>query len=403
MGFPFFKRSVEQRETIQSSDPRMVEFFGMGGSTGITNEQALQVPAVWGAINFIAGTMAGLPLHVFDKKPKGERKRVSKGVGDVLGKIVNEEESSFQWRYQMFSTGVLTSGRFVTYIERDKKGEAVNLFPIIGATCERMENGKKRYVQNLKDGKKKYYKASDVIDIPFMLKDDLITARSPLRSCSTAISKAYHANEYGAKLFSNGGLPAFTLEGPFGDGKSAARGAKDIETATKEAAKRGGNVLAIPLGHSLKELGQSPEALQMIETQGFGVLEVARIFLLPPTFLQDLSNGTFSNTEQQDLQLVKHTIKRWCEQVEAELNLKLFGREATRYAEFNLDGLMRGDFMSTMQGNAVGIQSGQITPEETRDKRNLSKKPGADQLFIQGATVPINQTGTDKGADNVKE
>ena len=119
--------------------------------------------------------------------------------------------------------------------------------------------------------------------------------------------------------------------------------------------------------------------------------------------MQDLSNGTFSNTEQQDLQLVKHTIKRWCEQVEAELNLKLFGREATRYAEFNLDGLMRGDFMSTMQGNAVGIQSGQITPEETRDKRNLSKKPGADQLFIQGATVPINQTGTDKGADNVKE
>ena len=131
----------------------------------------------------------------------------------------------------------------------------------------------------------------------------------------------------------------------------------------------------------------------MIDTQKFAILEVARIFGLPPTFLQDLSNGTFSNTEQQDLQLVKHTIKRWCEQMEAEMNLKLFGLNSQSYVEFNLDGLMRGDFMSTMQGNAIGIQSGQITPEETRDKRNLSKKDGADQLFIQGATIPIDKAG----------
>jgi HK97 family phage portal protein len=136
----------------------------------------------------------------------------------------------------------------------------------------------------------------------------------------------------------------------------------------------------------------------MIDTQKHAVLEVARIYGLPPTFLQDLSNGTFSNTEQQDLQLVKHTVKRWAEQIEAELNLKLFGRGSKRYAEFNLDGLMRGDFMSTMQGNAIGIQSGQITPDETRTKRNLPPMEGGDQLFIQGATVPITKAGENMGA-----
>jgi HK97 family phage portal protein len=397
--WPFNKEEPRASTITQAeTDVSLLRAFGLVGDGSITTEQALQVPAVWDAINFISGTIAGLPLQVFDKKRNGERVQVKgvikSGVGELLGKNVNDFYSSFQWRYDMFSTGVLPEGRFVTYIERDNSGAPINLFPIAGATCE-IINGLKVYKQKIQDGKDKIYAAADVIDITFMLKADLATARSPLRTCSTAIAKAYHANAYGAKLFKNGGLPSFVLQGPFGSEKAAVRGSANIEAVTKEAAQNGANVIAVPLGHKLEALGFSPDQLQMIETQKHAVLEVARIYGLPPTFLQDLSNGTFSNTEQQDLQLVKHTVKRWVEQIEAELNLKIFGRDSKRYAEFNLDGLMRGDFMSTMQGNAVGIQSGQITPNETRSKRNLPTANGGDQLFIQGATIPINMAGKD--------
>ena len=81
---------------------------------------------------------------------------------------------------------------------------------------------------------RKYFPAVDVIDITFMLKRDLATPRSPLGTCSTAIAKAYHANKYGAKLFENGGLPAFILQGPFGSEGGAKRGAANIEEVTKE-------------------------------------------------------------------------------------------------------------------------------------------------------------------------
>ena len=84
--------------------------------------------------------------------------------------------------------------------------------------------------------------------------------------------------------------------------------------------------MALPLGHELKAVGFSPEDMQLLELQKFCVEQIARIYSLPPVFLQDLSTGTFSNVEQQDIHYVKHRLRRWIEQTEQEMNLKLFGR-----------------------------------------------------------------------------
>ena len=148
--------------------------------------------------------------------------------------------------------------------------------------------------------------------------------------------------------------------------------------------------MALPLGHELKPLGFSPDDMQLLELQRFCVEQVARIYSLPPVFLQDLTHGTFANTEQQDLHFVKHTIKRWVEQTEAEINLKIFGRNSRTYAEFNVEGLLRGDFKTRMEAHATSIQNGIRTPNEVRDIENLEPMPEGDSLMIQGATVPIS-------------
>ena len=392
--FGFGKKEKRSATFTNSTAASIAELFGVGGDAGVTQEQALGVPAVWAAVNFLSGTLAGLPLNVYDKDSKGNKKKVKASkaapVVDMLAHAVNDDCSSFQWRFDLF-TAVFTEGRAVTYIERDAAGRAINLFPLIAPTVERLKNGRKRYRAG-----GKFYDQSDVIDLTFMLKSDLLSHRSPLRQCAVAIGKAVNAGEYGSKLFKNGGLPAFVLQGPFGSEKSAQRASADIAEATKEAARKGGNVLAIPTGHKLDPLGGDPEKMQLVETQGFGVVEVARIYQLPPTFLQDLSRATFSNSEQQDLHLVKHTLKRWVEQTEAELNLKLFGRGSSRFVEFNMDGLLRGDYKTRMEGNSLAIQTGQLTPNEARAMDNREGLEGGDKLFIQGATVPLaTQTGQD--------
>jgi HK97 family phage portal protein len=392
----FEARSIE----VPQSAPNFLEVFGISGPATVSMEEALGVPAVWAAINFISGTIAGLPIGVFDKGAKGEKRKIKRGpLVSMLRNAVNDEYTSFQWRMDMFSTGVLTEGRFVTYIERDSRDNPINLFPLPGATVERSDLGRKVYKEPGHNGKR--YAARDVLDLTFLLKADLLSHRSPLRQCAVAIGKAVNSNEYGSKLFKNGGLPAFALQGPFGSEKAAMRGADNIAEATKEAAKKGANVLAIPLGHKLDPLGSDPEKMQLVETQRFAVEEIARIYSLPPTFLQDLTHGTFSNTEQQDLHFVKHTLKRWIEQLEAEMNLKFFGRDAKRFVEFNVDGLLRGDYKTRMEGNSTAIQTGQLTPNEARAMDNREELPGGDKLFIQGATVPLDgHTGAAEGGTN---
>jgi HK97 family phage portal protein len=401
-----FGKAEKREATFTQSEPRsFMEIVGLSGPATVSMEEALGVPAVWAAINFLSGTIAGLPLNVYDIDGDGNKKKLPAGkinpVVGVLHKAVNDSYSSFQWRFDMFNA-ILTDGRSVTYIERNRQGQVTNLFPLVNATVERMSDGRKRY-KHQAGGVTRYYDQADVLDMTFMLRSDLLNHRSPLKQCAVAIGKAVNSNKYGSKLFANGGLPSFALTGPFGGGNAAMRASKDIAQATSKAASEGGNVLAIPLGHELKALGSDPEKMQLVETQGFSVVEIARIYSLPPTFLQDLSSATFSNSEQQDLHLVKHTLKRWVEQFEAEMNLKLFGRDSTRYVEFNMDGILRGDYITRMTGNSTAIQTGQLTPNEARKLDNRQPLAGGDVLYIQGATIPLESSGQETNAQRSEQ
>jgi HK97 family phage portal protein len=134
----------------------------------------------------------------------------------------------------------------------------------------------------------------------------------------------------------------------------------------------------------------------MTDGQRFAVEQIARLFNLPPVFLQDLTRATFTNSEQQDLHLVKHLVGQWAQALEEEMNLKLFGqRNGGRYVEHNLDGLLRGDFKTRADAVAALVQCAVYKPEEGRKYmgQEPSGNPAADKLYIQGATVPLEKSG----------
>lgn len=390
-----FGRKKEERSgmTATQSSPQLIEVLGLrefmaGGAVSV--DQALGVPAVWTAVNLLAGTLAGLPLQVYRKK-KDSRERVTTGLAPILHDAVNDEMTSFQWRKYTFER-VFTTGRAFTFIERNASGRVMNLWPLDPdrVTVRRGEKGTV-YVLN-DNGKKKEYKASEVIDLPFMLKSDGVTHRGPIQSNKDAIARAIAATQYGARFLENGGIAPFAVTGPFQSKDALKRASDDMQAAVKQAASDGRQYVTLPMGLEIKQIASNPENTQLVETQRFAVEEVARIYSIPPVFLQDLTHGTFSNTEQQDLHFVKHTIKRWVEQAEQEMNLKLFGRGSSQYVEFNMDGLLRGDFKTRMEGYATAIQNGVMMPKEARDKENMADAEGSDRLFMQGATVPITET-----------
>jgi HK97 family phage portal protein len=387
----FRSKKPEERATVTQSSERFFEVLGLspsGGTGQIVNAKtALGVPAVFAAVNFISGTIAGLPLHVYRRDGEG-RERVSDGVAALLHDAPSDELTSYAWRQYTF-TRILTGGRGLTQIVRNGRGQVVELVPMEpSSTTVRRVGGKKFYDYDI-DGKKVRYPARDVIDLPFMLDEDGLSHISPISANRVAIGRAQAVQEYASRFFDNGGVPPFAVTGNFQSGKALNRASDDLHDAVKRAAKEGRQALTLPSGLEIKTIGADPEKTQLLETQRFCVEEIARIYSLPPTFLQDLTHGTYSNTEQQDLHFAKHTLKRWVEQFEQELNLKLFGRGSEYFVEFSMDGLLRGDFKTRMDGYAQGIQNGVMTPNEARRMENRPEMDAGGKLMIQGATVPI--------------
>jgi HK97 family phage portal protein len=381
-------RSIEN-PTIPVSAEAFMAFFGVasGNLPTVTIETALGVPAVQGAVTFLSGSMANLPLHVYrDKDGTGEK------AGGPLQRIVNEapnpEWSSFGWRKYLWQQ-VFTGGRGLSWIERAGTS-IVGVWPMNPTKTEiRMDGLSKTYRYD----NRITYPAADVIDVPFMLKADQVSSYSPIIMGAKAIQIALAMGDYAGNFFAGGGVPPLALSGPLPQGAEAMKRAMaDINRSIDAAKNSSKNIFPMPPGHELKPVGFDPEKGQMTDARRFQIEEIARIYNLPPVFLQDLTHGTFSNSEQQDLHLVKHLISQWAKAFEDELNLKLFGaKNNNRYVEHSLDGLLRGDFKSRMEALASGVQNANLTPNEARAFENRPAMEHGDKLYIQGATVPLGE------------
>lgn len=388
------KRSIENPAVSLSSAQAWASVFQSWSSSSaagavVTVEGALGVPAVWAAVSFLSRTLAALPLHAYRVTADGPVK-IKGGVQAIVHEAVNAEWTSYDWREYLFWQ-MFTEGRGLSWIER-AGSKVVGIWPMETAkTGVELRSGRRFYRYTDADGTK-IYPAADVIDLPFALRPDQLRAYSPIDKCRNAIGLAIAMETYAGNYFKGGGVPPLALVGPLPQGADAMKRAMgDINRAVDNARSADKPIFPMPPGHELKPVGFDPEKGQMTEARRMQIEEIARAYQLPPVFLQDLTRATFTNAEQQDLHLVKHLIGQWAQQFEQQLTLKLFGQRASRYVEVNLDGLLRGDFKSRAEALARSIQAGYRTPQEARRIENLPDHPNpeANNLFIQGATVPL--------------
>lgn len=66
------------------------------------------------------------------------------------------------------------------------------------------------------------------------------------------------------------------------------------------------------------------------------------------------------------------------------------------FVKFNVDGLLRGDYESRMNGYAIGRQNGWLSANDIRELEDLNRIPadeGGDQYLVNGNMLPLNQAG----------
>ena len=398
LGLRTEQRSIEN-PAVPVSAENFLQYFGIAstGLASVTTDSALTVPAVTAAVGFLSRTLAALPLHAFTNTRKGPVKATGK-LQIVIHENPNERQDSFKFR-QYFWQQVFTGGRGLAYIER--VGGVIEAIYPMDPTRVTIRNAGRDVVYKFGGTD---YASDEIIDVPFMLRPNGLQHYGPIMLASKAIQLSIAMNDYASGFFAGGGVPPLVLVGPMpANAEAMKRAMADVSLSVSAAKNASTPIFPIPVGYELKPVGFDPAKGQMTEARTFQIQEIARAFQIPPVFLQDLTGATYSNVEQQDLHLVKHLIGQWAAALEGEMNLKLFGRmNGGKYVEHNLDGLLRGDFLTRMNGLARSVQSGILTPNEARALENRPQHldPAADQLFMQGATMPIDALGAAQPTNN---
>ena len=101
---------------------------------------------------------------------------------------------------------------------------------------------------------------------------------------------------------------------------------------------------------------------------------------MPPHLVADLSRATFSNIEYQSLNFVMHSLTPWLVRIEQGIikDLLLEEEQDTYFPKFNVDGLLRGDYQSRMNGYATGISNGFLSPNDVHRLENMDLIPAEE-------------------------
>ena len=387
--------------------------FYMGGSTSgktVTERSAMQMTAVYSCVRILAEAIAGLPLHVYRyNSDGGKEKAIDHSLYLILHDEPNPEMSSFVFR-ETLMTHLLLWGNAYAQIIRNSKGEVMALYPLMPnkMSVDRDENGQ-LYYQYLRSvdevgGKSEtvILKPTDVLHIPGLGFDGLV-GYSPIAMAKNAIGLAIATEEYGAKFFANGAAPSGVLEHP-GTIKDPQR-VREAWQSQFGGSQNSGKIAVLEEGMKYTPISISPEQAQFLETRKFQINEIARIFRVPPHMVGDLEKSSFSNIEQQSLEFVKYTLDPWVIRWEQSIMRTLLTPEEKKsyFVKFNLEGLLRGDYQSRMNGYATARQNGWMSANDIRELENLDRIPaeaGGDLYLINGNMLPLQQAGAFANTQN---
>ena len=381
--------------------------FLMGSTTSgkrVNERTSMQMTAVYSCVRILSEAVASLPLNVYRYTDNGgKEKAIDHSLFHLLHDEPNPEMSSFIFR-ETLMTHLLLWGNAYAQIIRNGKGEVIALYPLMPdrMSVDRDKNGQLyyKYTKNNDDAPTMesgsvYLSPSDVLHIPGLGFDGLV-GYSPIAMAKNAIGLAIAAEEYGSKFYANGAAPSGILEHP-GTLKDPAR-VRDSWNATFGGSSNSNKVAVLEEGMKYTPISIAPNEAQFLETRKFQINEISRIFRVPPHMVGDLEKSSFSNIEQQSLEFVKYTLDPWVIRWEQALYRTLLTEEEkkTVFFKFNVEGLLRGDYASRMNGYATARQNGWMSANDIRELENLDRIPaelGGDLYLVNGNMLPLNSAG----------
>lgn len=355
----------------------------------VTPDTALTYSAVWACVRVLAEDVGSLPLILYRRLPRGGKERATDHpLYRLLHDAPNSEMSSMDWREAQMMNLCLW-GNAHSQVRWNRGGRIVDLWPMLSRYMRLdRRDGMLRYISTDPAARSSDLPASEMLHTRGMSTNGLV-GLSPIALARQAIGLGMATERYGAAFFGNGARPGVVLMTP---GELSDPAYERMKTSWSEAHSGVENAhkpAILEQGTTIETIGVPPEEAQFLQTRKFQVLEVARWYRMPPHKIGDLERATFSNVEHQGLDYVVNTLRAWLTRLEQAIARTLF-TESERdvlFAEFLVDGLLRGDQKARYDAYAVARSWGWMSANEIRERENMNAIPGGDAYLM-----PLNMT-----------
>ncbi|MCI4653117.1 phage portal protein [Sphingomonas aquatilis] len=366
----------------------------------VAEQDALSVPAVLRALEVLCGLFAMTPFHYYRVTGDGKERVRDAPQALMFTTSANAVQPAFLLKELMLGD-LLMCGRFGGYIHRDSLYRPHMLSRLLPGGISPVQHWDRNdglemfYDAQLPDGTRERLTRNDLWFVPGFSRDGLIGV-DRLKLLADTFEAASSMNEFAARFWDNNAQPSTVLTTKAKVEQTEKLRIRQDWSQRFAGPRNAGAVAVLDQEMKAEFLSHNNEEAQFIETRGFSVVEVARAFGVPPHVLFELSRATFSNIEQQSLELYLYSMLGHFGRAEAHMTHAF--AEPGHFFESVPDALLRGDIKSRYEAYAIAIDKGVLNPDEVRDLENRNKRPGGGTYRVgSGSTLEGQQPVTPAG------
>lgn len=376
--------------------PRFI-YLGTGETAGVRvdEDSAMRQAAVYACVRVISQSIASLPWHLWKRRPdyRGADIAYDDELEYLLQVKPNPEMTPYTFK-ELLIAHATTWGNGYAEIERDQLGRPVWLWPITPDRVrpDRYPNGQLYYEVMNWGRPPSALKPENIIHVKGLGFDGMV-GYSVVRMFARTIGIGAAAERFSAKMWANGAKPGGLLKHPGKLSDPAKEGLRKTWQQTYGGADNSGKVAILEEGLDYQVIEIPPEDAQFIQQRQFTVVEICRIFGVPPHKVAELSRSTFNNIEQQEIEFVRDTLTPWACRLEEESDVKLLGptRVLRYFTRLDFRERLRGDTKARAEYVRTLVQGSVMKPNEGREAEDLNPVEGGDELLAQVAMTTLKR------------
>jgi HK97 family phage portal protein len=351
----------------------------------VTPDSSFGVVPFYAAVNLISGTISTLPLDTFVRK-NGERVPYRPKPDWVLRPDIDLVSGQAHWQQVIIS--LLVWGNSYVRIFRDPDTlEIVNLVALDPTLVDvtRGVNGRKIYHYKGEEGKA--LTSDDVLHITDMMLPGALKGKGRVEALKENLGLGIALQAFAARFFGGGATTAGIIEYPGTLAKEQAKSLVEGFDSAHRGCRRAHKTGILTGGAKYVQTSTPNDANQFLQSREFATLDIARAFQIPPFLLGVTGQSPYASVEQMSQDFATHTLRPLVEKLEQAYSTLLPNQA---FIKFNLDGLIRADFATRMQGYSVAIQGGWMSINDIHRLEDWKPIDGGDVYRVPLSNVNLN-------------